>query len=286
MGGLTGRAARWNSHRADEAESLTDVSGYRSGRTLLAEGAGRGWSRFACDHGVIADKMRFAQRGSVVSRLGRGVEPAVDGGENEKGEDRAGDEAADHDGGERSLHLGPRAAGDGHRDEAEGAATGGHEDGPEAVLRSIDDGGDHVVPVRTKMADMFDEDDAVHHSDPEQGDEADAGRDRERHVAEPEGEDAARRGDGDVQVDEERQFDRVKRHIEQREDQKESDRDGDHQAVAGFLEVFELAAPGERVAGGKFDLFVNDLLGVGDKAAEVASADVALDEQAAAMFSP
>ena len=89
---------------------------------------------------------------------------------------------------------------------------------------------------------------AVEHGDAEEGNEANRGRDRERQPAEREGEDAAGRRHGNGQVDEQRQAHRVKRAVEQQEDQQHGHGNDDRQSFRGRLEMLELTTPAKEVA--------------------------------------
>lgn len=71
-----------------------------------------------------------------------------------------------------------------------------------------------------------------------------------------------RRRDRHVQVDEHREAHRAERDVEQRDDQEQGDRHGDHQPPARPLQVLKLAAPGQRIARGQLHLVRDGPLGV------------------------
>ena len=66
----------------------------------------------------VASAGRQDRRLRPIGRRGSAAEQAVDRRQHEQREQRRGDEAADDDRGERALHLGARARGQGHRHEA------------------------------------------------------------------------------------------------------------------------------------------------------------------------
>ena len=114
----------------------------------------------------------------------RRAEVSIDDGQHEQREQRRRDEAADDDRGERALHLAARRGRERHRHEAERRDERGHEHRPQAELGRAADGLDVADALVFELARERHEHEAVQHRDAEERDEADAGRDRERDVAE------------------------------------------------------------------------------------------------------
>ena len=128
--------------------------------------------------------------------------------------------------------------------------------------------------VLSEVLDGADPDQAVEHGHAEECDEADAGRDGERHASDEQGENTACRGHRHGRVDQEREPDRVERAVQEQEDQEHRHRHDDHQPFRGSLQVLELTAPPRAVEVGKLDVGVDRGLRLGDKARDIAPADI------------
>ena len=104
-------------------------------------------------------------------------------------------------------------------------------------------------PLLPQLADVGDQDHVVEHGHAGQGDEADRRRDRERHVAQPQGEDAADPAERHAGEHAQGVDDVVVGQVQQREDQHRGQRHDDQQPRPGPLQVLELAAELVRSSG-------------------------------------
>ena len=93
------------------------------------------------------------------------------------------------------------------------------------------------------------------------------------------GEDAAGSRHRHGGIDQDRQSDRVKRAVEQQEDQQHGHGHDDQQALGGRLQMLELAAPARVVEMRELDLRVDGGLGLGDEAGDIAAAHVHADDR-------
>ena len=110
---------------------------------------------------------------------------------------------------------------------------------------------DTILP---QLLDGADPDQAVEHGHAKERDEADGGRDGERHPAHDQGEDSAGRRHGHGEVDQARQPHRVEAAVEEQEDQQHGHGHDDRQPPRGRLEMLELAAPSKQITGSWRDL--------------------------------
>ena len=94
----------------------------------------------------------------------------------------------------------------------------------------------------------------------------------------PEPEHAADAGEEHAAEDHQGVAERVEREVEQAQDQGQGQRHDDEEPPLGPLQVLELAAPLDRVAGRELHLAADPLLGLLDERADVAAPDVGLDD--------
>ena len=126
------------------------------------------------------------------------------------------------------------------------------------------------------MADGTDEDHVIQHGNSGEGDEADSGRNRKRHVAEPQRDEPADPGERHAGKDADRIDDVSVGRVKQGEDQPEGDGHDNHQPEFGPFQLFELAAVCDvRPARRQGNVLVNPLFHVGNKAAQIPAANVA-----------
>ena len=105
------------------------------------------------------------------------------------------------------------------------------------------------------------------HRRPGQGDEADTGRDGERQAHDVEAEDAADAGEEHAAENHQGVPERAEREIEQAQDQGQGERHDDVEPLLGPLQVLELPAPLDGVAGRELHLAADSLLGLLDERA-------------------
>ena len=101
------------------------------------------------------------------------------------------------------------AGGEGHRNETEAGHEGSHEDGTQAREAALLDGDVDLLSFGAQGIDEGEHHEAIQDGDAGEGDEADAGRDGERNVAQPERGDTAGEGEGHAGEDEEGVFDSI-----------------------------------------------------------------------------
>src|SRR5574343_1677115 len=70
--------------------------------------------------------------------VGFDAEAAEQDGQEDQGQRGRGEQAADHDDGQRALHFRTGAAGEEHRNPAEGGDAGGHQHRPQAAFGTLD----------------------------------------------------------------------------------------------------------------------------------------------------
>ena len=127
--------------------------------------------------------------------------------------------------------------------------------------------------------------DAVHGGDAEQGDEADGGRDAERHAEQEQREDAADQRHRDGAAGEQRVAQRAEADEQQQQDQRDGDRHGDRQPLhARSCRLPNSPTHSSAVAARHLDLLGDPLLGLQDGAAEVAAAHAELDRDVALLL--
>ena len=117
------------------------------------------------------------------------------------------------------------------------------------------------MPWADPVADGTDEHQAFEHRRSCEGDEADARRDGERQAHDPEPEDTADAGEEDAAENHQGVADRVKREVEEAQNEGEGQRHDDEEPPLGSLHVLELPAPVEVVAAIELHLSPNPLLG-------------------------
>ncbi len=173
------------------------------------------------------------------------------------------------------MNFGADARIEGHRQESDSGDQRRHQNGAEPGHGSSLDGLFEVESVVAESANGGHQEHVIEDGDAREGDEADGGRDGKGHVPDPEGDDPTGPGEGDTRQHAKRIDEVVIRHVEQDQDHDQGHGDNEHQPFSGAFVVFELAAPFEVVPTvGQFDLFIDFLLGFGDEAAHVPSADV------------
>ncbi len=160
---------------------------------------------------------------------------------------------ADHDNGQRLLDFrtGPRS--EQQRHQSEGGDAGGHHHRTQPAYRAFEDNVGNRHAICEKFVEVADQDQAVEHSDPEQGDEADGGRDREVFTEQPQGEHPTHKGKRHVGKDQQRLPDRAERRKQNAKDQDQRDGNHDGQARGRPTLVLELATPDQTIALGKLN---------------------------------
>ena len=139
------------------------------------------------------------------------ADPGVDGREHEEREDRARHQPADDDGREWSLDLRARAAAEQHRHEPDGRERGRGHDGAEPLVGAREHGLATWQAVNLELADGAHHHEPVQDRDAEEGNEADARRDRERQAQQVEHRHPAHDRHRDAEVDDRRQAHRPER---------------------------------------------------------------------------
>ena len=206
-------------------------------------------------------------------------------------EEGRGQHAAHHRHGDAAHHLGAGALAPEDRQQAGHDGDDGHHLRPHA----LDGAGDNrraqiVARERTavlaaqrasrsfkRLVEIDEHDDAGFGGDAGERDEADG--DRDAHiVAEPPHEPgAADKREGHRQHDDERLGEPPEIEIEQHEDEKQRRRDDDAQLGRRALQIFELPAPFDVIAGRQFHLLGDGARGVGHIAAEIAALQIDID---------
>ena len=109
--------------------------------------------------------------------------PGVEDRQYEQGQQGRADDSADHDGGQRPLYFGARTGRDRHRHEAERCDERGHQHWTQPLQSALAHGLRHGAALAAQPLDERDDHQPVQHGHAGQGDEADAGADGERDVA-------------------------------------------------------------------------------------------------------
>src|SRR5581483_376982 len=187
-------------------------------------------------------------------------------------------QSANHDTGERLLDFASWSGCKEHRHETERRHAGRDQDGSQPKDGAFDHSQFYVHSFAPQFVEVAHHDDAVEHRDAEQCDEADARADAEIKLADDERENPADQRERNVQDDQDCLLDRIEGTEQQKEDRSDRDRDYDREALHRALLILKLTAPGHEITGWKFDDGVDLLFRFFNKAAEVASSDIALDD--------
>ena len=208
-------------------------------------------------------------------------EHLIDQRQHKQGQEGRGDQAADDDGRQGPLHFSAGIGREGHGNESQAGDERGHEHGPEPGPRSLADSLAHRQSLVAELIEVGQHDHAVEDGHAEQGDKADRAGEVEIESAQPEGRDSPDHGEGNIHDDDQRMLDRAEHDEEEGKDQKHGQRDDDEEAAGGPFLILELAAPGDEIPGWQGDGGGDFGFGVSDEAADIAAADVALDDDAA-----
>src|SRR5439155_4118860 len=150
---------------------------------------------------------------------------------------------------------------------------GGHEHRAQTDQRALHHGLEDGQAGIAELVEITDHDHAVQHGLPEQGNEANRGRDPQGNAGKEQRQNAADEGERHIQQDQQRALNRFERVKKQHKNQENAHRHDDGQALHGPLLVFKLAAPGDEVTrraiDGRFDFLLHFL----HQAAHVASAN-------------
>ncbi len=133
-------------------------------------------------------------------------------------------------------------------------------------------------PRNAHLVDVFEHDDADLHCDAEEGEETDTGGDREVRSCEPEGEQATKRGQGDVGRRMASPLARMEHRVKENEDKDDGNRQNQHEPAGGAFRLV-LSGPVDPVSGRQFHLSVHLFDGLFDCGAEVAVANAVFDWQ-------
>ncbi|EAU66886.1 hypothetical protein STIAU_3193 [Stigmatella aurantiaca DW4/3-1] len=209
------------------------------------------------------------------------VEPSIDGGQHQQGEQGGTEQPPDDDRGQGLLHLGTRAGGQRHGDEAQAGHERRGEDGPQPKMRRVMRCLLRTLAFLAQPEDGGHQHQAVEHRHPEQGDEAHRRRDGQRHATHPQCQHASGHREGDVEVDEEGGPRRLEGEVQQQEDEQEGEGHHHREPAAGRLEVLELPSPIQPVARWQRHLSRDGRLRIADEAPHVPPPHVGLDGEAA-----
>ena len=190
-------------------------------------------------------------------------------------------DAADHHRGQRALYFGPGAGGECHRDEAERCHQRRHQHRAQPGEGTFIDRAIQRQAVLAQRADVGNHHESVQHRHARQRDEADAGRDRQRDVTQPQRHDAAGEREGHAGKHQQSVFQVAEHGEQQDEDQQQRHRHHDLQALRGRLQLFEGAAPIDPVTSRQLHIVSDACLRLADEGADVTAAHIGADDHTA-----
>src|SRR5260370_37835367 len=124
---------------------------------------------------------------------------------------------------------------------------------------------------------------SIHDSHAEKGDESDSRRDAETRTGQIQSPNAADRQSEDVAQNHEGVKERPERRVEQKEDKEQRERDDNHETALGILHLLELATPDRAVR--RLEAVFGSFLSLGHGTAQVSTANTKLDrDQALALL--
>ena len=148
------------------------------------------------------------------------------------------DEHTTHDdGGQRALHLASDTVGYRGREQTDAGRQRGHQHRPHALLGAVKHSFGDAHALRPELAEIGDVENAVHHRDAEQRDEADRRRDGEIKPGEIKRDQAAADRKGNAGHRQQAVAQRIEQPVQQHKDQQQRDRHHDQQPLLGVLQI-------------------------------------------------
>ena len=193
----------------------------------------------------------FQSSRDIAWGTGFSCEEAVAGRDEEEGEKRGNQYAAEYDGSDGGAGFGAGSEGENQRDRRGGGGEASHEDRAQAHARRFQQGVVESHAPIAKLVGEFDDKDAVFCGDADEDDEADLAVEVQRAAGEVDSEETTGDGEGNGEHDDERVDPAFKLGRKDEENDDEAKREDEEEGLAGFLEVAGLA-------------FVVDLSGLGE----------------------